>query len=99
MPDFNEFHELSLEVESDTNSNKECNIVSKNNTPTMIDISDYNNENNLWKDLQMLIITCNIPHCIANQLLCILKKYGHMELPNDVRALLRTPRNLCILNV
>ncbi|XP_029162883.1 uncharacterized protein LOC114934364 [Nylanderia fulva] len=88
--DSNEFHEF--EIEHDTNNKKECNIELKDNTPTT-NISYCNNENNLWKDLQMLIINCNIPHSCANELLRILITHGHVELPYDVRCLLRTPRN------
>lgn len=42
----------------------------------------------------MFIINSNIPHRVANELLHILKKNGHIELPNDVRCLLGTPRNV-----
>jgi len=87
------------EVKSDT-SDEECNIESNNATPIMTNISDCisdcNNENNLWTDLQMLIINYNIPHGTANELLRILKNHGLLELPNDVRTLLRMPRNVCM---
>jgi len=59
-------------------------------------VSDCNNENNLWLDLQMLIVNYNIPHSTANELLRILKNHGLLELPNDVRTLLGTPRNVCM---
>jgi len=46
--------------------------------------------------LQTLIIEHNIPHNTVNDMLRILKKHGHFELPNDVRVLMATPRNASI---
>jgi len=70
------------------------NIELNNDTSIMTNISDCNNENNLWTDLQMLIINYNIPHSTGNELLRILKNHGFSELLNDVRFLLGTPRNV-----
>jgi len=55
-----------------------------------------NNEQSLREDLQKLIIERNIPHSTANELLRILRKHGHIELPSDVRVLVITPRNASV---
>lgn len=44
----------------------------------------------------MLIIEHHVPHNFVNKLLQVLKKHGHVELPNDVRVLLKTPRNTSV---
>lgn len=53
------------------------------------------NNNALWQDIQTLIVEHCISHHTANQLLRILRQHGHLELPKDVRMLIRTPRNAC----
>jgi len=58
-------------------------------------ISDCNNENNLWTNLQMLIINYDIPHSTANKLLRILKNHL-LELPNDGRTLFGTHHKMCV---
>jgi len=41
-------------------------------------------------------VNYNIPHNTANELLHILKNHSLLELPNDVRSLLRTSQNMCM---
>lgn len=86
---------LSVALQSTAESNEKYTIASE------ADVSVFRNntslcssEKSLWKDLQTLIIQNNIPHNTANTLLRILKNYGHVELPSDVRVLLNTPRNV-----
>lgn len=89
--DDDEFNDSSLEIES--NSFEECNIESENDICAMINVFD-SKKSNLRQDLRTFIINSNIPHRVANELLHILKKNGHIELPNDVKCLLGTPRNV-----
>jgi len=56
------------------------------------DLSDCNKKS-LREDLQKLIVEQNIAHNTANELLAILRKHGHVDLPKDMRVLLKTPRN------
>lgn len=60
----------------------------------MSDIADCSNKPNLREDLQKLVIERNIAHNTVNELLAILRKHGHVDLPKDVRVLLQTPRNV-----
>lgn len=78
----------------DTN-NKEHIPETNHNMSPLIDISSYNNEQSLEINLQTFIIEHNILHNSANELLRILRKYGHAELSSDVRTLVikYTPRN------
>lgn len=85
-----EYFELSEESEFCAESNEEDN---NDNICACIDISNCTNENSLQDDLRTLIIERNMQHNTANQLLRILRKHGHVELPTDVRLLLYTPRN------
>jgi len=91
----NNCHELSLTSQFDVNSNDEHSFESQNNISpeTNFDINLENNLKSFCNDLQTFIIEHNVPHNTANKLLQILRKHGHIELPNDVRVLLRTPRN------
>lgn len=72
----------------------ENNNITSENSSASANVFHSNNENSLWKDLQTLIVERNIAHNTANELLSILKKHGHVELPCDVRILVRTPRNI-----
>lgn len=56
-------------------------------------LTNCSNNNTLWQDLQTLIVEHCISYNIANELLKILRKHGHIELPSDVRNLVKTPRN------
>lgn len=68
----------------------------ENNIPALTDNNKCNNELSLREDLKKLIIERNVPHNIANELLRILRKHGHTELPSDVRVLVNTPRNASV---
>jgi len=81
-----------LESRSGTNSDEEHSIELQENA---LELTDNINES-LKKDLQTLIIEHNIPHNTVNDILRILKKHGHFELPNDVRVLMETPRNASV---
>lgn len=97
VADINKENELLVELQYNNNEleNTEEHILeTKHNMSPLIDISSYNNEQSLGVDLQTFIIEHNIPHNSANELLRILRKYGHAELPNDVRTLVHTPRNV-----
>lgn len=50
----------------------------------------------MWQDLQTLIVEHNISHNTANQLLTILRKHGHLNLPSDIKSLVNTPRNASV---
>jgi len=72
---------------------------SKNEADNLIltDVTDCMDKiTNLQTELRTLIIKNNISHNIVNKLLFILRKYGHVELPSDVRVLLQTPQNASI---
>lgn len=92
--DSNEINDLSTELRCDTESTFDIqnNGFEENRT------SDPNlpDESSLREDIARLIIERNIPHNTANELLAILRKHGHVKLPNDVRVLLKTPRNASI---
>lgn len=92
---FYELHELSVALQSKTESNEEHNIESEG-ISTLSNIVSHCNEKSLWDNLQTLIIQSNIPHNNANELLPILKNHGHVELPSDIRTLLYTPRKVSI---
>lgn len=62
----------------------------------MTDNNKCNNELSLREDLEKLIIERNVPYNTANELLRILRKHGHTELPSDVRVLVNTPRNASV---
>lgn len=101
----NEFNELSVESgnslnsfkyslhQSEVQSNEDYNIETRDNFSTLTNILCCTNEITLLQDLQTLIIQHNIPHNFANELLKVLRKHGHIELPCDIRVLLRTPQN------
>lgn len=88
----NDFDELSGTSQFDVNSNEAYSVISQDVSSLTVN-SNSNNHMSLWKDLQTLIIEDNVSHNTANKLLQILKNHGHIELPNDVRILLQTPRN------
>lgn len=90
----NDFQELLVPLQSNTKSNEEHIITFEETISTLSDT--FINRTSLWQDLQTFIIERNIPHNAANELLQIFKKHGHIELPNDVRVLLSTPRNVSI---
>lgn len=106
--DLNEISESSAESLSESDSlsdsnstifvnNEEHNVETQDFSDIISNIlSDYNNETSLWEDLQKLIIERNIAHNTVNELLAILRKHGHINLPKDVRLLLYTPRNTSI---
>lgn len=77
-------------------SHKEHNSELQNSIPDFIVDSNSNHENSLREDLQILIIQRNMQHTTANELLRILRKHGHIELPSDVRFSVRTPRNASV---
>lgn len=58
-----------------------------------ISVDSFDNCSSLSKDLQKFIIEYNISHNATKELLQILRKHGHIELPKDVRILVHTPRN------
>ncbi|XP_070163480.1 uncharacterized protein [Polyergus mexicanus] len=89
--DTDQSEELSIDFQVENNDI--CTFDKENNIPVLTDNNKYNNELSLQEDLQKLIIECNVPHNIANELLRILRKHGHTELPSDVRVLVNTPRN------
>jgi len=84
-----ESSESSVELESRFENNEKYTDLQDN-------IALTDNEQSLREDLQRLIINHNIPHSTANELLKILRKHGHVELPGDVRVLVQTPRNASI---
>lgn len=103
-PDQCEFHKLPSESESNTEDElslesgskaESCNVKLQHDVAVTSTFCDPN-EKNLWQDLQTLIVEHNIPHNTANELLRIMKKHGHTELPNDVRVLVATPRNASV---
>lgn len=83
--------ELQAYVE---NKHTDHNESQNDTSVTLEDIIDYKDTTTLRIDVQKLIIENNIAHSIANKLLLILRKHGHIELPSDVRVLLQTPRNV-----
>lgn len=88
-----DLNELSSELHSDTKNDEEYTIDSSDNIPELVDSFD---NSSLSKDLQTFIIEYNISHNAAKELLQILRKHGHVELPKDVRILVHhfsTPRN------
>jgi len=91
--DFNEMSESSVESLSDRQNYEKHNVEIQDYVSNISnDLSDCNKES-LRKDLQKLIVEQNIAHNTANELLAILRKHGHVDLPKDVRVLLKTPRN------
>ncbi|CAL1681056.1 unnamed protein product [Lasius platythorax] len=89
--------ESQSHVESKEHINKEHHIESQNDTPVPLeDVTDCMDETTLRIDLQRLIMENNISHNTVNELLLILRKHGHVELPSDVRVLLQTPRNASV---
>jgi len=91
--DFNEMSESSVESLSDRQNYEKHNVEIQNYVSNISnDLSDCNKKS-LQKDLQKLIVEQNIAHNTANELLAILRKHGHVDLPKDVRVLLKTPRN------
>jgi len=78
----------------DEGSDEEHSIELQENALELTDIDNVNES--LKKDLQTLIIKHNVPHNTVNDMLRILKKHGHFELPNDVRVLMATPRNASV---
>jgi len=94
--DFNEMSESSIsdtESLSDRQNYKKYNVEIQNYVFNISnDLSDCNKKS-LREDLQKLIVEQNIAHNTANELLAILRKHGHVDLPKDVRVLLKTPRN------
>lgn len=95
--DINEISESSLDLlislMSDRESNEEHNVEAQDYASDR-NIFDSNNKTTLREDLQKLIVEQNVAHSIANELLVILRKHGHVDLPKDVRVLLKTPRNV-----
>lgn len=88
----NEESESNMESQSDAESNEENRVETQSNISEISNISDCSNDG-LREDLQRLIVERNIVHNTANELLAILRKHGHIDLPSDVRLLLQTPRN------
>ncbi|XP_067204218.1 uncharacterized protein [Linepithema humile] len=93
----NEISESSVESLSDIESNKEHNVEAQDYISDINNISDgSNNITSLREDLQKFIIERNIAHNTVNELLTILRKHGYVDLPKDVRVLLKTPRNASV---
>jgi len=91
--DFNEMSESSVESLSDRQNYEKHNVEIQDYVSNISnDLSDCNKKS-LRKDLQKLIVEQNSAHNTANELLAILRKHGHVDLPNDVRVLLTTSRN------
>ncbi|XP_065643048.1 uncharacterized protein LOC105845058 isoform X3 [Hydra vulgaris] len=53
---------------------------------------------NLREELAEWVVVNQTSHSATNQLLFILRKNGHTELPKDVRTLLKTPSNIPLKN-
>ncbi|XP_067204058.1 uncharacterized protein [Linepithema humile] len=87
--DEDENNELSAQLLSD-NENVQHNSELQESFSTD---SECNNGTTLTEDLQQFIIERCISHNTSNKLLQILRKHGHVELPTDVRVLVKTPRN------
>ncbi|XP_071630819.1 uncharacterized protein [Temnothorax longispinosus] len=83
----NEINELSIESQFETQNNEEQDIEIKYNVSEVTNVSDCTNNITLRDDLQTFIIDCNIAHDAASDLLTILRKHGHVDLPKDVRLL------------
>lgn len=96
LSDITNYSDEPIPMQLTTINNEKHNIALRDNMSGLTDILFCNNENDLWKDLQTLIIEDNIPHNTANKLLKILKNHGHIELPNDVRVLVHTLRNASV---
>ncbi|KYM96522.1 hypothetical protein ALC62_12823 [Cyphomyrmex costatus] len=90
--DANQVNEV-LESQCNTESDEELKL--QENALEFTNISNIT-EKSLNEDLQTLVIKHNIPHNTVNELLQILKKHGHSELPNDIRTLMSTPRNASV---
>lgn len=84
--DDNNFFEIAsdsdIEIASDTDNDIVFALRTQNDM-----IYDINNDIRSW------IIKHNISHIAANDLLEILRKHKHKDLPMDVRSLMKTPRN------
>lgn len=87
-----EMSESSIESCSDKENNEEHNEV-QGYISDINNISNCSDKRSLREDLQKLIIERNIAHNTVNELLAILRKHGHVDLPKDARILLKTPRN------
>lgn len=92
--DTDQSEESSIDFQLENNDI--CTFDEENNIPTLTDSNKCNNNLSLREDLHKLIIERNVPHNTANELLRILRKHGHTELPCDVRALVNTPRNASV---
>jgi len=98
---------LLIESHERENKSEESNIESgsssqeseneADNLTILTDVTDcMDKTTNLRTELRTLIIENNISHNTVNKLFLILRKYDHVELPNDVQVLLQTPRNASI---
>ncbi|XP_043472995.1 uncharacterized protein LOC122505447 [Leptopilina heterotoma] len=56
--------------------------------------SSCNSENDLASELQDIVSEGHLSQKITNNLLRVLRKYGHGELPKDRRTLMKTPKNI-----
>jgi len=89
-----ESHERESKSEDSDIESGSSSQESENEADNLIltDVTDCMDKTNL----RTLIIENTVSHNTVNKLLFILKKYGHVELPSDVRILLQTPRNASI---
>lgn len=89
-----ESHEEYIDSLSDRENNEEHGIETQYYVSNISTIVDCNSNPSLTEDLQKLIVEKNVTHSIANELLAILRKHGHVGLPKDMKVLLQTPRNV-----
>lgn len=70
----------------------------KNSPQSSISSGEFSNKTEIINDIRLWAVENRVNHSAINSLLKILVKYGH-DLPNDVRTLLQTPKQVDIIEM
>ena len=89
--DCNRFFQDNLWSE---NNSEESSSGDENSNDVYSGVDDNNDNVELESEIGQWILRNKINRTAANELLAILKKHGHEELPNCCRTILRTPRQV-----
>ena len=93
--DIEGIEEIIADFDSDFNYDSGSSDSESSNLGNFIEeIDETVNNANLYEKLAEWVVINQTLHTATNQLLCLLRNSGHLELPKDVRTLLKTPRNI-----
>ena len=92
-------HDFEINVSNSlSNSDSESDSESDSQFDNLLDteITHQENEATLKGNLAEWVVKNQTSHSATNELLEILRSFGHEELPKDVRTLLKTPRHIAV---